>query len=114
MARLGSIVGELAIGFMLEDGGFVRDGSTETRDTPYDSLTWRQLEHRLAAEIELLPERERTVLTYHYLGATSFARIAELLGLSAGRIAQIHKSGLALLRKRLLKAGITSTERATW
>jgi len=111
LAKLGAIAGELAIGFMLEDSGFLASPDAVAQETPYDSLVWRQMEHRLADELAALPSRERAVLTYHYLGAVSFARIAELLMLSTGRIAQLHKSGLGTLRKRLLKAGIAPVEK---
>lgn len=114
MAHLGAIAGELAIGFILEDAGFLSDPNASEQETPYDSVAWRQMEHRLATELDLLPPKERTVLTYHYLGAVSFAHIAELLNLSAGRISQLHKSALATLRKRLLTAAPSAAEKAKW
>ena len=107
LAQLGAIANEMAIGFMLEDSGFLSSENTQALESPYDSLVWRQLQTRLAAELELLRPNERAVLSYHYLGAISFRQIAELLALSPGRIAQLHKSALGTLRKRLLKAGIT-------
>ena len=110
LAKLGAIANELAIGFMLEDSGFLSDPNAAAQDTPYDSLVWRQMERRLASELALLAVDERAVLTYHYLGAISFTRIAELLALSTGRISQIHKSALGKLRKRLLRSGIGLNE----
>ena len=56
-------------------------------------------------ELEVLPERERDILRYHYLEGISFDEIGILLGVSKGRISQIHKAAIALLRKRLSNNG---------
>jgi len=46
---------------------------------------------------------ERQVIEYHYLQGLLFADIATLLGLSRGRVSQIHSSALFRLRKSLAK-----------
>jgi len=48
-----------------------------------------------------LSEQERTVIRYHYLQEVPFSEIAALLGLTKGRIAQIHKQALGRLRTAL-------------
>jgi len=108
--HLRQIATELALGFMLEDSGLLAGPEAQAPETPYDSLIWRQLELRLVTELERLPPNERHVLSWHYMGGISFVRIAELLTLSKGRIAQLHKSALGTLRKRLLNAGIGHAE----
>lgn len=108
LAELGEIATELALGFMLEDSGLLNFEMADPSPSPYDSLAWRGLTERLRAELDRLPERERLILTYHYLGAISFEQIARQMSLSKGRISQLHRSAIGTLRKRLLKAGIST------
>lgn len=49
-----------------------------------------------------LPDRQREVLIAHYLRYIPFQQIAADLGVTKGRVSQIHKAGLLQLR-RLLK-----------
>jgi len=48
-----------------------------------------------------LPEPERSVVRQHYQHDLPFAEIATMLGLSRGRISQLHKSALGKLRKSM-------------
>jgi RNA polymerase sigma factor FliA len=41
------------------------------------------------------------VLRQHYETGLSFAQIAELLGVTRGRISQLHRSAIERLRKRI-------------
>jgi RNA polymerase sigma factor for flagellar operon FliA len=45
-----------------------------------------------------LPDKERTVIEWHYVEGKKFECLAEKLGLSKGRISQLHAQ--ALLRMR--------------
>jgi RNA polymerase sigma factor for flagellar operon FliA len=103
----------LALGFMLEGTNLYQDeqGAAETQPTAYDSLAWKDLVQRLVAELRLLPERDRTILELHYLEDVHFDQIALLLGLSKGRISQLHKAAMILLRKRIAGAGGFRLER---
>lgn len=95
----------LALGFMLEGTGLYReDGTADARPTAYDSLAWKDLVQRLVAELDQLPERDRSIIRLHYLEEVSFDQIAALLGLTKGRISQLHKAALGLLRKRISSA----------
>lgn len=99
---LGDIAACLALGLML-DGTRIMADEHEPDPAPnaYDSLAWREIQARLQREIELLTPSERTVIRQHYLNGLGFARIAELMGLTRGRISQLHSSALARLRKRI-------------
>jgi RNA polymerase sigma factor for flagellar operon FliA len=63
----------------------------------------RQLGRLLAGALESLSERERLVLTAHYLNHVPFNVVAAQIGLTKGRISQLHRSGLINLR-RILQA----------
>ncbi len=102
LTALADLAMGLAIGLMLEGTGMVapHDGA-DVRPTAYESLEWRELQGRLTEEVARLPEPEKAVLRQHYEIGLSFAQVAELLGLSRGRISQLHRSGIDRLRRRL-------------
>jgi RNA polymerase sigma factor for flagellar operon FliA len=60
---------------------------------------------RLQREILHLPEREQVILRKHYIEGVSFEDIAILLRLTKGRISQLHREALLLLRKRMIAQG---------
>jgi RNA polymerase sigma factor for flagellar operon FliA len=103
----------LALGFMLEGTSLYRDdkGAAGAQPTAYDSLAWKDLVDRLSVELGRLQDRDRAIVRLHYLEEVSFDQIAALLGLSKGRISQLHKAALALLRKRISGAGGFRLER---
>lgn len=103
----------LALGFMLEGTALYQgDGDgAGAQPTAYDSLAWKDLVDRLTAELGRLPDRDRSIVRLHYLEEVSFDQIAAVLGLSKGRISQLHKAALALLRKRISGAGGFRLER---
>lgn len=102
----------LALGFMLEDTGLYHD-ETRPAATPsaYDSLAWKELVQRLAVELARLPDRDRQIIQLHYLEDVNFDQIAILLGLTKGRISQLHKAALIRLRKRVSGVGGFRLER---
>ena len=54
----------------------------------------QQVEMRVQYLLSLLPERDRTILTLHYLQGYSAAEIASALGTSAGHIRVLHLRAL--------------------
>lgn len=86
----------LGIGHLL-DVASLPDSTSERRD-PYASLERDQIQELLRRAVELLPERERMVLTLHYFQHVPFVEIAEFLGLTKGRISQLHRQGIERLR----------------
>jgi RNA polymerase sigma factor FliA len=100
------ILSELAVGLAL---GVVLQGTrligeehgADPAPSAYDSLQWRQLQVRLAEEVNRLPEREKIIVRQHYDTGLSFAQIAAMLDLSRGRVSQLHRSALERLRKRI-------------
>jgi RNA polymerase sigma factor for flagellar operon FliA len=115
MASLAEIAVGLALGFMLEDTGLYspdeRTAAGQNRMTGYESATWRELTGRLSAELAALPYREKLILERHYNDGLTFDALAALLGVTKGRISQLHRGALATLRKRLARGGHFTLER---
>ena len=51
--------------------------------------------------VERLPERERDLVTRHYFGQREFQSIAQDLGITKGRVSQLHAQALARIRQLL-------------
>lgn len=111
IGKLAEIAVGLAVGFMLEGTGLFlaeEDGASaggSAQDSAYDSLVWKDMSARLQREILHLPEREQIILRKHYIESVSFEDIALLLRLTKGRISQLHREALLLLRKRMISQG---------
>jgi RNA polymerase sigma factor for flagellar operon FliA len=97
----------LALGFMLEDSGLYL--ADERRPAPgpsaYDSAAWSELVTRMEEELAALPERERQILVNHYKLGMGFDTLGRLLGVSKGRVSQLHRSALIALRRSLQRRG---------
>ncbi len=102
VAALGALAAGLAIGLMLEQTTLVVVGEgVDPRPDAYQSLAWRERSALLGVAIDDLPEREATIIRQHYGAGVSFTHLAQLLGLSKGRVSQLHAAALARLRRRL-------------
>lgn len=99
---LSELAAGLAIGFMLEGTGMIVEGGQETPyGNAYETTAWRQASAQLRQAVLTLPARTRKIIEYHYFEAIPFEQIATLLGVSKGRISQIHKAGLEALKLAL-------------
>ncbi len=111
MAKLAEIAVGLALGFMLEGTGLFATAEDTGADpaspasSAYESLAWKETVVQLQAELSLLPEREQTILRRHYLDGLDFDQLASLLAISKGRVSQLHRAALLLLRKRMGQRG---------
>lgn len=101
----------LAIGFMLDDTGLVRAETEERAPNAYETLAWKETVLAALRRVAELPARERAVIEHHYVRGLRFDQLAPLLGLSKGRVSQLHRSALALLRQRMTAARHFSLER---
>jgi RNA polymerase sigma factor for flagellar operon FliA len=96
----------LAIGFALEDTGMIQaDTEVAYQDNTYQRVELKQLRQRMHHLLAALPVNENRVLSYHYLQHLGFDDIAGILGLSKGRISQIHKEALRRLRHSMQTQG---------
>lgn len=91
----------LALGHMLEDTGLLANGEAVTTFTPYHATAWVQTCRLLRQFVASLPDPQDRLIALHYFHAVPFAQIQALLGLSQGRISQLHTAALAALRGRL-------------
>lgn len=95
----------LAIGFMLEDSGmYLAEPEPASEDLAYRSLELKETKRDLLAGLSGVPDKAQKVLRLHYLNGVPFSEIAQLIGLSKGRVSQLHKEGLAALRASLSSA----------
>lgn len=89
----------LALGYALEESGVWKEADESEGADPYRVCELRLLQERMTRILGALPERERMVIQEHYLEQRSFQEIAARLNLSKGRIAQVHRSALSLMRQ---------------
>lgn len=94
----------LAIGFMLDGSGMYQDEEAAAEENVYQRHELEDLGRVLAAIMEALPEQERMVIRYHYFQRMGVEEIGALMGVTKGRVSQIHRSGLKLLREAYLQA----------
>jgi RNA polymerase sigma factor FliA len=91
----------LAVGFALEDSGMYLEQAPVYGDNSYQRAELAQLQKLLRDLTEELPANERRVITYHYVQQLAFDEIATILGLTKGRVSQIHKAALGRLKQTL-------------
>jgi RNA polymerase sigma factor for flagellar operon FliA len=99
--ELADIAVGFAISYMLEGSGIVSpdEAHSEYRQEFYGGIEQRQLSELLARLVDALPEQERRVIRYHYYQGLAFNEIADLFGVTKGRISQIHRQALQLIRE---------------
>lgn len=100
-AHLAQVAIGLAVGFALEGTGMYHAPDAPALEDTYGGVEMRLLGQRVLEMVGKLPQRQRDVLTLHYIQQFSFEEVAERLELSRGRISQLHQEGLANLRQRL-------------
>ncbi len=99
--QLAEVALSLALGFTLEDAAGSAQAGAEAPPHPYGALEMVQLRARLQALVAGLPPRERLVIKSHYLNHLPFNQIADSMGISKGRVSQLHRSALEQLRKSM-------------
>lgn len=74
--------------------------SSEIYD-PYDRLQDEDFKQGLADKISNLPAREKMVMSLYYNDEFNLREIGEILGITEGRVCQIHSQALIRLRARM-------------
>lgn len=87
----------LAVGFMLEDASVFQCEEKELIDKGYSSLQYSDLRSSLVSKVETLPDNEKMVIYYHYFQGLKFDEVASAVGLTKGRVSQLHKKALTAL-----------------
>jgi RNA polymerase sigma factor for flagellar operon FliA len=92
----------LAIGLMLDDPGAAAECADQSVEAnPYDATELRQMRERVRALVDELPARERDILRRHYYEQCEFQEIAADLGVTKGRVSQLHARALQRVREAL-------------
>ena len=68
---------------------------------PYDNLQDDDFKQSLAEKIANLPKREKMVMSLYYNDEFNLREIGEILGITEGRVCQIHSQALIRLRARM-------------
>lgn len=90
----------LAVGLILDEGvEGVADESAHAN--PYSQVETVQLHARVRQLVEQLPARERQVMQCHYYEQREFQEIGAALGISKGRVSQLHARALARIHEAL-------------
>lgn len=87
----------LAIGFMLEAPDAEPADDTPEAN-PYLATELAQSRARLRKLVEGLPEREREIMRQHYHENREFREIAARLGVTKGRVSQLHSKAIERIR----------------
>lgn len=82
-------------------GGNTDETSAAHIQGPYQELQEQDFKSGLADKIASLPERERLIMALYYGEEFNLREIGEILGVSEGRVCQIHGQALARLRARM-------------
>ncbi|GAB2842921.1 FliA/WhiG family RNA polymerase sigma factor [Pseudoduganella ginsengisoli] len=99
--QLADIAVGLAIGYLIDEPEAYLQEDASAPPVQYGGMELQQLRNRMQALVDGLPPRERLVIKYHYLQQLPFNLIAESMGLTKGRVSQIHSKALALLREAM-------------
>ncbi|MGH2992646.1 MAG: RNA polymerase sigma factor WhiG [Solirubrobacterales bacterium] len=68
---------------------------------PQEEIDATELKDRLAAAIEMLPDRERLVVALYYYENLTLREIGEVLGVTESRVSQLHTKAVLGLRSHL-------------
>jgi RNA polymerase sigma factor for flagellar operon FliA len=84
--------------FIVGDDEFTAD---RTEESPERRLMEEELYEQIAAAIDTLNERERTVVSLYYYEKLKLREIAGVMGVSESRICQIHASAILKMKKNM-------------
>lgn len=85
----------LGVGFLLESSTESGEGATSG---PYASALRAESSRRVHAALRILPANERRVIVSHYMKHIAFIDIANGMGLTKGRISQLHHQAIRRMR----------------
>jgi RNA polymerase sigma factor for flagellar operon FliA len=91
----------LALAWLLDGTGMVESREAAEAIPFYRSNEIREARQRVLSAVDALGPQQRRVIRGHYLQERPFEEIAREMGLTRGRISQIHHEALARLRQAL-------------
>ncbi|MFZ1984877.1 MAG: FliA/WhiG family RNA polymerase sigma factor [Desulfatitalea sp.] len=75
-------------------------------DDALSLTTIKEIKNTLAKHIELLPEKERLVVSMYYSDEMTMKEIGQALDITESRVSQIHSQAVLRLRNKLRKDGL--------
>jgi RNA polymerase sigma factor FliA len=84
-----------------EEALSAEDVLSDTSASPISRLLRKERVEILAEAIEVLPEKERIVVSLYYFEGLTMKEVAESLHLTEGRISQLHTQAMGRLRQAL-------------
>jgi RNA polymerase sigma factor for flagellar operon FliA len=91
----------LAIGLLLEESSAAERPDESVEANPYSATEISQMRERVRTLVDGLPERERDILRQHYYEQREFQAVAAHLGITKGRVSQLHARALQRIREAL-------------
>lgn len=82
----------------------VSGDTSELGGEPYVSTAMRELAERVAPLIDSLTPREKLVLSLYYTDELNMREAAEVMGITEGRVSQLHSQALGRLRRNFFMA----------
>lgn len=79
--------------------------SPHSTNNEEDSLTWKEMEVRIARVISEMPEQRRKVYQLHRDGGLSSSEIAVQIGVTASTVRNTITAAIRQIREQLLEAG---------
>lgn len=73
------------------------------REEPFSCAAGKELIERVAELVEQLTPREKLVLSLYYTDDLNMRETAEVMGITEGRVSQLHSQALARLRKEFTR-----------
>ena len=103
LRELGEIGVGIALGILLEGTGMVVGQDEGLPDNAYSRIELRQLRHQIWHLVQHLTDRERDVIRLHYQQQKPFDEVATELGVTKGRVSQLHQQALKRLQALVAK-----------
>ncbi|NHZ80773.1 sigma-70 family RNA polymerase sigma factor [Massilia sp. CCM 8695] len=98
---LAELAVDLALGFILDSSDEMPEDLSSYPDNTYRRIEMSQLGSRVKALVDILPDKERKVVNYHYMQQLPFDEVAAIMNLSKGRVSQLHRSAIGRLRESI-------------
>jgi RNA polymerase sigma factor for flagellar operon FliA len=87
-----------------EDGeDFLDRHLSDSDGDPYSIMKDQNLKKLLVQGVELLPEREKLMMSLYYEQDLNLREIGEIMGVTESRVSQLHSQAVIRLRARLFK-----------
>jgi RNA polymerase sigma factor FliA len=88
-------------GISEDDESYLDRHCPDTSEEPLERLMDENFKKCLIAAIDILPEREKLVMSLYYEEELNLREIGEIMGVGISRVSQLHSQAIARLRGKL-------------